>query len=647
MPRVTFMPDSVTIDVAQGENLLRAAMMADVRITASCGGDGTCGKCRVIIEKGTVDSKPAHTLTASQVVEGHVLACTTHVTGDVVVRVPPESRPGAAPSRTRSGRVANPVLSADAHAARLPDKRSTLVVSKVCVTVAEPDHANNASDLQRVLQALRHEAHLKGVEVTLDAARELPALLREGDWTVTAIVSEPLTGVPLVTGFQAGDTTQRQYAAAVDIGTTTVEVAIIDLVSRETIAQATEYNAQVDRGEDIIARIIASTRRNGVEEMQSLVVRTISHLVTGLLDEVGISADDLIVYLAAGNTVMTHLLLGVSPANIRMAPYVPAAAAFPWTEAATIGLPASPATRLITIASPASWLGGDIVSGVVAAGMPWSEKLTLFVDIGTNGEIVLGNKEFLVACSCSAGPAFEGGGIGHGMRAAEGAIEQVRIEPDTLETTLLTIGSVKPLGICGSGLIDTVSELFLAGAIDRNGRFTEDSSSSRIRRSDRGAEYVLVPAEDSATGDDIVLAETDIENLMRAKAAIFAGITVLLESLDLTLDAIEEVIVAGGFGHYLDLERVTVLGMFPELPAERFSFLGNSSLLGARLCAASRKMLETATKVAESVTYLELSVNASFMEMYISSLFLPHTDLALFPQTEALLAEQLALKAVK
>jgi uncharacterized 2Fe-2S/4Fe-4S cluster protein (DUF4445 family) len=641
------MPDSVTIDVAQGENLLRAAMMADVRITASCGGDGTCGKCRVIIEKGTVDSKPAHTLTASQVVEGHVLACTTHITGDVVVVIPPESRPGAAPSRTRSGRVANPVLSADAHAARLPDKRSTLVVSKVCVTVVEPDHANNTSDLQRVLQALRREAHLKGVEVTLDAARELPALLREGSWTVTAIVSEPLTGVPLVTGFQAGDTTQRQYAAAVDIGTTTVEVAIIDLVSRETIAQATEYNAQVDRGEDIIARIIASTRRNGVEEMQSLVVRTVSHLVTGLLDEANISIDDLVVYLAAGNTVMTHLLLGVSPANIRMAPYVPAAAAFPWTEAAKIGLPASPATRLITIASPASWLGGDIVSGVVAAGLPWTEKLTLFVDIGTNGEIVLGNKEFLVACSCSAGPAFEGGGIGHGMRAAEGAIEQVRIEPDTLETTLLTIGSVKPLGICGSGLIDTVSELFLAGAIDRNGKFTEDSGSSRIRRSDRGAEYVLVPAKDSATGDDIVLAETDIENLMRAKAAIFAGITVLLESLDLTLDAIEEVIVAGGFGHYLDLERVTVLGMFPELPAERFSFLGNSSLLGARLCAASRKMLETATKVAESVTYLELSVNASFMEMYISSLFLPHTDLALFPLTEALLAEQLALKAVR
>jgi uncharacterized 2Fe-2S/4Fe-4S cluster protein (DUF4445 family) len=647
MPRVTFMPDSVTIDVAQGENLLRAAMMADVRITASCGGDGTCGKCRIVVEHGVVDFVPTHLLTDAQVSDGYVLACTSHVTGDVVVRVPPESRPGTAPTRGHSRRIPNPVLSADAHAARLPDKRSSLVVAKHHVKVAEPDHTNNQSDLSRVLQGLRREQHLKGAQVTLDAARELPALLREGDWSVTAIVTEPLTGPPLVTGFQAGDTTLRQYAAAVDIGTTTVEIAIIDLVSRETVAQATEYNAQVDRGEDVIARIIGSTRPEGLHELQRLVIGTISKLATRLLDEADVSVDDLIVYVAAGNTVMTHLLLGMSPENIRSAPYVPAASFFPWTEAAVIGLPASPATRLITIPCPASWMGGDIVAGVVAAGIPWSEKMTLFVDIGTNGEIVLGNKDFLVSCSCSAGPAFEGGGIDHGMRAAEGAVEQVRIDPDTLEATLLTIGSVKPLGICGSGLIDTVSELFLAGAIDRSGKFAEDTGSSRIRRSERGTEYVLVPAEDSGIGADIVLGETDIENLMRAKAAIFAGITLLLESLDLTLDAIEEVIVAGGFGHYLDLERVTVLGMLPELPPERFAFIGNSSLLGARLVASSRKMLESSSKVAEAMTYLELSVNAGFMEMYISSLFLPHTDLALFPQTEALLAEQLSAKAVK
>jgi uncharacterized 2Fe-2S/4Fe-4S cluster protein (DUF4445 family) len=643
---VTFMPDNVTIDVAQGENLLRAAMMADVRITASCGGDGTCGKCRMVVERGGVESKLTHRLTEHQIKAGYVLGCTSSINADVTVSIPPESRPGAAPVRARSGRIANPVLSADLQAARLPDRRSALAIAKRFVKVTEPDHVDNASDLTRVLAALRRVHHLKGVEVTLEATRELPTLLREGGFSVTAIVSEPSSGTPLITGFQAGDTTERQYAIAVDIGTTTVEVAVVDLVSRETVAQATEYNAQVDRGEDVISRIIASTRRGGLDELQSLVVTTISRLVTRLLDEACVSADDVVAYVTAGNTVMTHLLLGVSPANIRTAPYVPTASFFPWTQAASIGLPASSATRLVTIPSPASWLGGDIVAGVLAAGLPWSDRLTLFVDVGTNGEIVLGGKDFMVACSCSAGPAFEGGGIGHGMRAADGAIEQVRIDPTTLEPTLLTIGHGKPLGICGSGLIDTVSELFLAGAIDRSGKFADDTGSDRVRRRERGMEYLLVPAKDSGTRTDIVLAETDVENLMRAKAAVFAGINVLLESLDLTLEAIDEVIVAGGFGHYLDLERVMVLGMFPELPSERFHFLGNSSLIGARLAASSREMLEETTKVAEAITYLELSVNASFMEMYVSSLFLPHTDLALFPRTEALLAQTTQTKAV-
>ena len=646
MPRVTFMPDNVTIDVAQGENLLRAAMMADVRITASCGGDGTCGKCRMVVESGSVGSKPSHLLTAHQIEEGYVLGCTASVTEDVSVRIPPESRPGAAPSRVRSGRIANPVLSADLQAARLPDRRAALPITKRCVKVAQPDHVDNASDMTRVLHALRRTHHLKNIDATLEACRELPTVLREGEFTVTAVVSDLPSGASLVTGFQAGDTSDRQFGVAVDVGTTTVEVAIVDLVTRETVAQATEYNAQVDRGEDVISRIIAATRRGGLDELQSLIVGTISRLTDRLLGEAGVSIDDVVAYFAAGNTVMTHLLLDVSPANIRTDPYVPAASFFPWTQAAEVGLPASSATRLVTIPCPASWLGGDIVAGVVAAGLPWSEKLTLFVDVGTNGEIVLGGKEFMVACSCSAGPAFEGGGIGHGMRAADGAIEQVRIDPETLEPSLLTIGHGKPLGICGSGLIDTVSELFLAGAIDRSGKFADDTGSPRVRRTERGLEYLLVPAKESGTRSDIVLAETDVENLMRAKAAVFAGINVLLESLDLTLDNIDEVIVAGGFGHYLDLERVMVLGMFPELPAERFHFLGNSSLIGARLAASSREMLDETNRVAEAITYLELSVNASFMEMYVSSLFLPHTDLSLFPKTEALLAQSASQKAV-
>ena len=328
---------------------------------------------------------------------------------------------------------------------------------------------------------------------------------------------------------------------------------------------------------------------------------------------------------------MTHLLLRISPEFIRTSPYVPVASEFPWMRAAELGLPAGRATRLYATPCPASWLGGDIVAGLVAAGVPWTDKLTLFIDVGTNGEIVLGNSEWLVSCSCSAGPAFEGGGILHGMRAADGAIEQVRIDDETLEPTIMTIGGAKPLGICGSGLIDCAAELFLCGALGRDGKFRTDLDSPHLVEGERGLEYQLASAEESGTGRRIVLTEVDIENLMRAKAAIYSGISVLAESLDLSLDAVEEVVIAGGFGHYLDLERVTALGMVPEIAPERFVFLGNGSLLGAKLIAGSREVLRTARHTAETITYLELSVNAGFMDHYSSALFFPHTDLSQFP----------------
>ncbi len=637
MPNVTFEPDDVTVHVKDGENLLRAAMMADVLVTASCGGDGTCGKCRMIVENGSVDTRGSSKLSKAQVAQGYVLACVTRVIGDVSVRIPPESRPGTAPSRARSGRVANTVLSADDCGARIPRRRDSAAIAKRVVTMTPPDLTDNVSDLTRLVQALRRQHKLTDVVIPIEAVRALPHIGRDGSWSVTALCAEPIGSAPMVSGFQPGDTTAASYGLAVDIGTTTAEVSLVDLNSGEVLASAAEYNAQVARGEDVITRVIASAKDDGLRDLQRLVIETISDLAHAVCSQANVSTDDVITYIAAGNTVMTHLFLGVSPEHIRMSPYIPAAARFPWVSARELGLPGHPGARVATIPCPASWLGGDIVAGVVASGLPWSEKLTLFVDIGTNGEIVLGNKDWLVACSCSAGPAFEGGGILNGMRAASGAIEQVRIDPTTLEPVILSIDNAKPLGICGSGLIDAVSELFMCGAIDRNGKLDADLDSPWIREGDYGLEYVLVGSEESGTGDAIVLTETDIENLIRAKAAIYAGISVLAESLDLSLDRVDEVIIAGGFGHYLDLERVMTIGMIPELPLERFSFIGNGSLLGACHAIRSREMLKRASKVAETVTYLELSVNAAFMESYISASFLPHTDTTLFPRSEQLL----------
>lgn len=637
MPRVTFTPDDVIVDVHSGENLLRAAMMADVQVTATCGGDGTCGKCRVMIESGAAETTPSTRLSQEQLAEGFVLACLTSVTEDIVVNVPAESRPGSVPS-IHGRRAAAPLLSAEEHAARIPKSKARPVASKYYLELPRPDLSDNADSVSRLKGALRREHRITTAAMSPDAIRQLPLALVQGQWKVTALVLEIHRATPLVIGVEPGDTTARQHTVAVDVGTTSVEVSLIDVATDTVLAQLSEYNRQVKLGADVITRVIAGSSPAGLAQLQALIAETISHLVDEACDVANVSTESVDAYVIAGNTVMTHLLFGISPASIRTEPYVPVTTQFPLVAAHDLGLPGSQDAMVVAMPCPASWLGGDIVAGVVAAGIPWTNRLTLFVDIGTNGEIVLANREWMIGCACSAGPAFEGAGILHGMRAADGAIEHVRIDDRTFEPAILTIGNTKPLGICGSGLIDCVSELFLTGALGRNGKFTQlAEGSSRLRQGERGPEFVLVHASDSATGKAIVLTETDVESLMRAKAAIHAGIDVLAECVDVEIDQIEEVVVAGGFGHYLDLERAMVLGMLPELPLERFAFIGNSSLLGARRAATCTEMLKKAHDVSEMLTYVELSVNVGFMDLYMSSLFLPHTDLTRFPRSEALL----------
>lgn len=638
MPKVTFIPDDVTVEVHEGENLLRAAMMADVRITASCGGDGTCGKCRVRVSKGAVDSKPSAKLSEEHAAKGYVLACLSQVTDDVTIDVPDESRPSPPPDRGTEAHPTSAILAADAFEKRLPSRRLDPPMADRVLELPEPDLVDNSSDEHRVRQALRRTYGIKDARSDWHALEHLPEAARGGDWTVTVRVISEDACARVLDVFPGAR--EISYAIAVDVGTTTVEAQLVDLSDGRVVAQAADYNAQVSRGEDVISRIIAASKPDGLAELADLVRGTVRGLAERLLEKAGADRESVATYIVAGNTVMTHLLLGITPKNIRNAPYIPVATRYPWLPAQELGLPGTSTTMLHAFPCPASYVGGDIVSGVLACGMPWTDKLTLFVDIGTNGEIVLGSKEWMVACSCSAGPAFEGGGMLHGMRAANGAIEQVRIDPASLEPMILTIGGAKPRGICGSGLIDVVSELFLAGALDRNGAFNVSAGGDRIREGEHGMEYVLVRSEDAAIDGDIVLTEVDIENLIRAKAAVFAGIGVLTESVDLQLSDIDEVIIAGAFGHYLDLDRVMLLGLLPEMPKERFSFLGNGSLMGARTVATSRAMMAAADDIAERMTYLELSVNAAFMEMYVSAMFLPHTDLSLFPESEARVAGQ-------
>jgi len=628
--KVRFYPENREIEVEEGENLLRAAMAAEVRINASCGGDGTCGKCRVIIDKGSVKREPSPVLSQEEIVEGYALACRTLITEDLEVRIPPESRLGKIAEKERPQPTCGHLISSAEWEERLASFAFDPPFRKIYLNLPQPTLDDNISDWQRLKRELGKNG-IKSNEIELPVLMSLAGVLREGNWQVTATVLQQENGCKVIK-VEASDTTATHYAIAVDVGTTTVVAQLIDIVTGRTMGKRSSFNAQASCGEDVISRIIFSTKDKGLEKLQSLIVGTINKLIRELVKELDVNPNHICGILAAGNTTMTQLLFGFDPRYIREEPYIPTTTLFPWVRASEVGIEVAGHTCLYCFPCVASYIGGDITSGVIVSRMAESDSLTLFIDIGTNGEIVLGGKDWLVSCSCSAGPAFEGGGVKHGMQATRGAIEQVRIDRDNWEPMIITVGRVKPAGICGTGIIDVIAELFLSKAINQKGKFNLEIDSPRIRKGEFGPEYVLVWAEDSASGADIVLSEADVENLIRAKAAVFAGINILIESVSLDLTDIEEIIIAGAFGNYLEIEKVVTIGLLPELPCEKFTFIGNGSILGAHAAVQSQAVFKEAEAVAKKMTYLELSTNTKFMDQYISALFLPHTNIEKFPR---------------
>ncbi|MBE0476330.1 MAG: DUF4445 domain-containing protein [Coriobacteriia bacterium] len=622
MPKVTFREDGCAMEVDRGTTILEAALTAGVHVISTCGGAGTCGKCKVAVLQGEVDGGTNGRLSPEEAAAGLRLACTAQVTGDVVVSVPAASR--------MTAREPHPAAAIADRAFETPFPLRP-PVRRVAVRVTPPTVDDPASDCERLLREVARACGLERIGSSLEAVRSIPRALRDGDWSATVLLVEDGAGGGEVVSAEAGELAGRQYAVAVDLGTTTVVSEVIDLVSGLPVARGSEYNRQAVMGADVISRIIATERDGGLERLRVLATDSVEEATARALEAAGVAGGDVVAYYLAGNTVMTHLFLGLDPATIRTEPYVPAASSFPWMAAAEWGLSGSPGARLYVLPCPASYVGGDITAGTLASGLARGDELSLLIDIGTNGEIVLGDSDWRMACSCSAGPAFEGGGVLHGMRATDGAIESVVIDPDTLEPRLATVGGASPVGVCGSGLIDTLAELSRCGAVDGKGAFDRELGVSRIRPGEHGWEYVLAFAEETEEARDIVLTEVDIENLLRAKAAVFAGVRVLLGSVGIDVSAIQRLFIAGSFGRYLDLDQAVAIGLLPDLPEERFSYLGNGSLLGAREVAMSMDALADASGIARSMTYVELSVGATFMDEYVSGLFLPHTDASLFP----------------
>jgi uncharacterized 2Fe-2S/4Fe-4S cluster protein (DUF4445 family) len=635
--KISFAPHGREVMAETGSILIRAAMDAGVHINASCGGEGVCGKCRVLIESGEVSGGISEKLSQDDIGKGYRLACRSKISGDLRVRIPVESTM----DKATLNRMDTPRKTARIRTVNLEDLKDKGLfappVEKKYLEMPQPTVQDNVPDVSRIVRSLRNDHNEHRLEFDMSIIRKIPDVIREADFKVTVNIARPVRaeGKNRIINIEPGDTTRRNYAIAVDIGTTTIWGQVIDLITGEVLAQYGDFNAQISYGEDVITRIVYAEKPGGLEKINEKVVETINGIIDKIIAESGVNADEISTITLAGNNTMTQLFLKVNPRYIRRAPYVPAAAFYPPVPASALGLHLPEHVAALVYPQVSSYVGGDIIAGVMGSGMAHEDALTLYMDIGTNAEIVIGNKDWLVCAAASAGPAFEGGGIKLGMRAAKGAIEDFSMDPISYEPMNITIGNVRPKGICGSGLITMVATLFEMGVIDNRGKFNRDLDTSRIREVHGVWEYVLAWKDVSGIDRDVVLTEIDIDNLIRAKGAMYSGCMTLLKEVGLGIKDLDRIIMSGGFGNHVDLEKCMVIGLLPEIDPDKVVFIGNGSLLGARMSSLTNRIRSDVSRTLSKMTNFELSETVSYMDNYIAALFLPHTDINLFPKLKS------------
>lgn len=610
--------------MAQEQSVLDALKEHDVFLLASCGGKGTCGKCKVRVVHGDAGSSGFGKLTQREREHGIALACTCRPAGDLTIEIPQSSR------MVVGDKIAMQKASQVKELFESFGVGVSPVLSTIELHLPEPNLNDNISDMERLRRALA-EHGLEEIRFSHGFTSTMAHALRRPQWKVHLGYYEDHCAREAV--FISPHDDLNRYGLAIDIGTTTVVVYLVDMHTGGILDMGSTYNSQIRHGDDVITRIVHATERpGGLGELRAAVTGDINNLLRVMLDKHKIKGDDVECVTVAGNTTMSQLFWGLDPGFIREEPYIPTLNSFPLWAAGVSRVAVNPQAPVYTFPCVASYVGGDIVAGVLASKINRSEQITLFMDIGTNGEIALGSSDWIVTAACSAGPCFEGSGIRHGMRATNGAIEGIKIDRATLEPELKVIGGGRPVGICGSGMIDAIAEMFITGVIDQKGSFVEGKS-KRVRACEEGTEYVFFEDEEGY----VSLTGVDIENILRAKAAIYAGVSLMVAEMGLTMDAIERVFIAGGFGNYLNVERAITLGMLPDLPLDKFKYLGNTSVAGAYLALMSRELREEAEAIASKMTYIELSVSRGFMDEYMSAMFLPHTDMSQFPTVQKMM----------
>jgi len=637
--KVTFYPDNKTIEVEKGKNILSVAISAGVYINSSCGGDGVCGRCKVILKKGGVLTQPTGRISVDERKKGIYLACLTTVQTDLEIEIPPESRLDLEKLTAEEIDLRLKGLYSESEEVEAPESIlsedifvHSPLATKLYLELPPPDLEDKISDLERLYRQIRRIQDIPIMQTGLANIRRLGELLRASDWKVTLTLGKR-NGTTEIVLIEPGNTSHKNFGLAFDIGTTTISGQLVDLNTKKVLGTKATYNRQASFGSDIITRIIYAQEQDGLEKLHHAVIDGMNQMIQELIHEHNIDLNDVNCVLCAGNTTMVHLLLRVDPTYIRREPYVPTANFVPTIRASEAGIRINPRGLLSCIPGISSYVGGDATAGVLSCGLDSTEDLSILIDIGTNGEIVLGNRDFLISASASAGPAFEGSGSSCGMRASRGAIQKVKITPGDFQVTYNTIGEVKPRGICGSGYIDIIAQMLRAGLLDKDGKI-KTIEHKRIRDGEFGREFVLAFKEETDSSSDIIISEADIENIKRAKAAIYSAASALVKHMALDFSKIKKFFIAGGFGTYIDMNNAISIGLLPDLDRLKFIFVGNSSLAGARATLLSYEAMKKANEIAKKITYFELSVEPGYMDEYMAALFFPHTDLSKFPSVK-------------
>ena len=626
----------VTATAAPGETLLETARAANVAIDAPCSGNGSCGKCRVKLLEGTVEGLQTSHITDEDYAAGWRLSCASKVSSDVTVMVPDiasayQSRMKTADLSTGEEVAIFTRLEEDLKAAGVDFSNDFMETE---VTMEEPTLEDTMPDTERLTMALEGALGCDKVCLSYPTVHKLARVLRQSGFHV-AVAGTLKDGVFHAMDVRNANEPQPMCGLAIDIGTTTVSAVITDLKTGKLLAKGSGGNGQIRYGADVINRIVEQGRKGGVERLQKAIVEeTLQPLTRALCASAKVDADRILRCCVASNTTMNHLLLGVDADPVRMEPYIPTFFHWDGLKAGDIRFVANPDAKVVLAPNIGPYVGGDITADTLTSRIWDKDEFSLFIDLGTNGEIVFGNRDFMMSCACSAGPAFEGGDISCGMRATDGAVEAVTIDRETLEPTLSIVGKEgqKPVGICGSGIIDVIAELYRTSAISAKGHFVRENR--RILRDEHGmGRYVLAFSNESDTGREIAITEVDIECFIRAKGAIFSAIHIMLSSLDMDVSVLEHIYVAGGIGSGINMENAVRIGMFPDVDRALFQYIGNSSLAGAYALVLSNAAEEKVHELASNMTYLELSTEPKYMEEFVAACFLPHTNKELFPSS--------------